>query len=281
MRLAVIGGGLIGGSIAKGINQAGGAEVTLVEPEREVCAAASKLGIRVSRRAEDISQQDMIVIATPPQQAGQLAVQLLQTHPRAVVTDTLSVKTPINLQVLSTVDQEQATRWVPGHPLTGGSGGWRDSQADFLQHQNWVLCPTGANQEAMEKIAHLVKVLGATPIFAPTEKHDHVLAGTSHMTHLAACALQLAIDSDHIDWKLSGTGLRDATRISDLNAAMWAHITQSNQEEVQEALQALSEQVKLLQEMVDTGDWQGLEKWLGQAAQSRQRLNWERWSEKA
>ena len=278
MRLAVIGGGLIGGSIARGIYQAGGAEVTLADAEREICSAANKLGLRVAKKAKDIGQQHLIIIASPPQHAGDIAVQMLQEHPESMVTDTLSVKTPINLQVTSSLQEDVTARWVPGHPLTGGSGGWRDSRADFFQDQNWVLCPSENNQKAIARISHLVKTLGANPILVSPQRHDHVLARTSHMTHLAACALQLAIDSDHTDWKLSGTALRDATRISDLNAAMWTHITQSNQEELQEALKDLQAQVDQLNQFVDTKDWDGLEHWFAKAAQSRQRLNWERWS---
>lgn len=277
-RLAVIGLGAIGGSVAWQARSANVPEVVAVERRRAdavaalQCDAITELADTPAQAAE---RADLVVIALPPRGTISLLQQAsLWAGTRAVLTDVASVKTPV-LEAARAAGV--GARFAGGHPLAGTHRtGFTAARADLFP--GCVVYVVPSNEPGGEAAASAVggfwrDVMRAEPVLINAEAHDRQLAWTSHLPQAVSSALARALARSAPSGVSYGTGARDTTRLAASDPAMWAEILLLNSAAVVAALDAQQEQLAELRRLVVAQSAAELEQWLADAARFRSGLD--------
>jgi prephenate dehydrogenase len=270
-RLAVVGTGLVGTSVALAAGRAGtrcrGFDSDAGVLER---AAARSAVEPASSLAEAVSDADLVVVAVPVRAAPAVVQKVLDAVEGAVVTDVASTKRPL----ASLADP----RFVPGHPVAGGAtGGPSRAAADLFDAATWFLTPTEASSaESVALVERFVASLGARAVRTDAAAHDRLLALTSHLPHALANLLMLrvaeAAEEDDAPLEFAGASLREMTRLAGANATVWSDIFLGNADEIAGALGGLRASLDELEQMLRTGDRERIESTIATAAAARERL---------
>ncbi len=240
MKIAVIGTGLIGTSIALAL-RAHDATVWLADADPAAARLAADLGAGEPLPETPTEPADIAVIAVPP---AAVAATLAQAQTRNLAhsyTDVASVK---QLPVAQARNQGcDLTRYVPGHPLAGREKhGPAAARADLFLGRTWALCPLPETSEAaIQAVTELVRTCGAVPVRTDPAAHDRWVALISHAPHLVAAAMAARLEEapgEALD--LAGQGLRDVTRIAAGDTALWTQIVSGNAAPVAEVLAAVA-----------------------------------------
>ena len=226
-RVAIVGYGLIGGSIGLALRQRMPAvTVVPVESNDSLSAAAGA---------------DLIVLAAPVSQNLTILESLDRVVPgEALVTDTGSTKAGM---VAAAERLPARLRFVGGHPIAGSaSGGLDAARLDLFDGRRWILTPTPRTHgDDLARLRTLIEALGATVHLMDATHHDRLLAYTSHLPQLAASALMhvvgQAVGENGLEF--AGPGLRDSTRLASSPAPLWRDIVTSNRDNVNHALDTL------------------------------------------
>jgi len=278
--LAVVGVGLIGGSAALALRQAGRVGRVLgVGRNAQSLARAQALGLidAVATPAEAAAQADIILLATPVGSVGGMLAQL-RPHLRAetLLTDAGSTKAEVVAAARAALG-ERVGQFVPGHPIAGAERtGPEAADASLYRHRTVILTPLPENTPAgVARVRDLWQACGARVIDMDADAHDRVLASVSHMPHLLAAAYMAqvaAADDAAARLALAGTGFRDFTRIAAGSPEMWRDIFLSNRDALRAELAAVRAVLDQAERAVAQGDGQALEALLVRAAQARR--NW-------
>ncbi len=256
--VAIVGLGLVGGSIGLGLrrwaetNQADGKPALQVigfDTSLENQGYAQKLKA-VDRAAWDIvravTDADLVVVATPVAAMAD-AFQAIAPHLKAgaVVTDVGSTKA----QVLRWSQEflPRTVGFVGGHPMAGKTQSIEGADADLFKGATWCVAPAvNASEEAVRTVLGLVAALGAEPFFVDPGEHDAFVAGVSHLPFVLSAALMRAVSSDP-SWRdmksLTAAGFRDVSRLAAGSPDMHRDILLTNREAVGRWVDALSAQL--------------------------------------
>ncbi len=253
--VAVLGLGLIGGSLARDLSDLGH-RVLGHDAEASVLATAREEGCVQAALPQDlggIEDADVVVLAVPVASAPELLRRVAPRLRASLVTDVGSTKRSI-LEAAAAAGI--AHRFVGGHPLTGDHrSGWTASRPGLFRGAPVFLCPApGASPSALEDAHALWRSVGAEPETADAVEHDARMAWVSHLPQAAASALALAICASGLDVSLLGPGGRDATRLAASPAALWLDILLDNADNVEPALAALEGSVAQLREALRRRD---------------------------
>lgn len=275
MRAAIIGVGLIGGSIGRAARERLGADVTGWDPARDALDVACRIGA-LDRAAETleaaVADAQAVFVAAPVRALPALIQRALAAAPRdCVVTDVGSTKRTV---VAATSDP----RFVGGHPLAGAeTAGVEHARADLFHDAVWYLTPTEqATGELLERLHRLIRGLGARPTVIDAATHDTMLAAVSHLPHVLAnvlvaqAASALADDSEQLP--ATGPSFRDATRVAGANSAIWTDIYLSNRDALIERIDDAIERLRAVRAALAAGDEQAVTAWNDAAAADRRRL---------
>jgi len=279
-RMAVIGVGQIGGSVALGARVAGAVtEVVAWSRTRDKLERAQALGIidRVAKStAEAARGAGVVVLATPVRSLGDAAAAIAkELDDKALVFDVGSVK---GAAIASVEPKLRPGAYVPCHPIAGTERVGPDAASPLLfEGKRCVICPTPrSNETAVATIERLWTALGAEPVRMTAELHDRVFGAGSHLPHVAAYALAAALGQlapDVIDGirRLPTSSLRDTTRVAASSPAMWRDIFLDNRAEVLPLIEALGARLNELRAAVAAGDADKIEKVLiaGKAGRDR------------
>jgi prephenate dehydrogenase len=242
-RIAIVGFGLIGGSLALAIRQRWTSGLIIAIDRKDVLETAMRM------HAADVGGDDLImaaeanliVLAAPVLQNRGILEQLADFVPgEALVTDAGSTKQDI---VAAARALPARLRFVGGHPLAGAAaGGVRAARADLFTNRPWIFTTTDwTREEDVARLEEFVGALGARPQRMQPEAHDRLVAFLSHLPQLTASALMHVVGSragaDGL--ALAGAGLRDTTRLASSPACIWRDIVQTNRAEIVDALDAL------------------------------------------
>ena len=267
-RVALIGLGLIAGSMAHAMRRAGLAgEIIGTARSADTRAVATEIGLCdrvVDTAAEAVAGADLVVLAVPVGAMG-LVAEGIAPHlaPGTTVTDVGSVKKDVVGQVGPHLPE--GIHFIPGHPLAGTEhSGPRSGFADLFQDRYTLLTPVeDSDPEAVARLRALWEGMGARVEEMDAEHHDLVLAVTSHTPHLIAYTmvgvadhLRRVTESEVI--KYSAAGFRDFTRIAASDPVMWRDVFLSNKEATLEILGRFTEELFALQRAIRTGDGQML-----------------------
>lgn len=265
-RIAIIGVGLIGGSIARAARDtSAAAEIALFDRDPEVRAKAAELDIgEVCEHVEQACDAaDCVILCVPvgalEATSGAVAPYLAAT---AILTDVGSVKGDA-IEVMRRNCPDHAFL-IPGHPIAGTEQSGPEAGFASLFERAWhILCPLETGQPgydaAVEKLSAFWSRLGATVETMDPARHDRVLAITSHLPHLIAYNIvSTAYDMESVNEgevvKYSAGGFRDFTRIAASDPVMWRDVFLNNREAVLECLGRFSEDLAALQRAIRHGD---------------------------
>ena len=253
---AVIGLGLIGGSVARDL-AAMGLRVSAFDADATQLAAAMRDGVvhtRLNQSLDGLEAADLVVIAVPVDEA--LAVLRLGA-PRlgrtALITDVGSTKARI---VALATELGIGERFVGAHPMAGDHrSGWSASRAGLFVNAPLYLCPaTDTVPQAMTLADTLWRTLGARPIEMDAVSHDERLAWTSHLPHMIAVVLGLTLGEGGVTRDDLGPGGRDMTRIAGSSPDMWTAIAVDNSEPIDAALAVAEREITALREEIARRD---------------------------
>jgi prephenate dehydrogenase len=239
VRVAVVGTGLIGTSVALALRERSW-QVWLSDADPAAAKLAADLGAG-ELLPDSLAGADVAVIAVPPDAvAATLAAAQARDLARCY-TDVASVK---QLPVAQARERGcDLTSYVPGHPLAGREKhGPAAARADLFLGRTWALCPVAeTSAEAADMVTSLVRACGAVPVRTDAAAHDRWVALISHAPHLVASAMAAALaDAPPEALDLAGQGLRDVTRIAAGDTGLWTQILSANAAPVAEVLAAVA-----------------------------------------
>ena len=267
-KIAIIGVGLIGASIALAARRAGlAASVTGCEIDSAKAGEIEKLGLVdhvTTDAAAAVQDADLVVMAVPVGALGPLAAQIVPAmKPGAVLTDTGSTKR----SVLRDADPHISgdIHWIPSHPLAGTEhSGPAAGFAELFDGRYWLVLPREVPEDEVVRFESFVTGMGSVSERMDADYHDKVLALTSHLPHLIAYTivgtavdLESQLKNDVI--RFSASGFRDFTRIAASDPVMWRDVFINNDEAVLEMLQRFSEDLSYLQRAIRWGEKDKLE----------------------
>lgn len=258
-RVAVIGTGLVGGSIGLGLARRG-YEVAGFDRDAARLQRAKELGA-VTSVAGSVGEAcvgaNLVVVAVPVGAVAAAVCEALDAG-APLVTDVGSVKAPIVGEV-ERARPDLASRFVGGHPMAGSEqDGIEGADPDLFVGATWVLTPTASTEEReYAALRGLVKELGAEVVTVTPQHHDVLVAFVSHVPQLAASTLMdvaTAHEEEHRALlRLAAGGFRDMTRIAAGHPAIWPDILESNRDAVLEALDAYLAALRYARDLVATG----------------------------
>ncbi len=277
-RLVIIGVGLIGGSFALALRQAGQVRhIVGVGRSSANLREALKLGV-IDAVADSagaaVGGADLVLLALP---VGSMPGVLREIAPHlpegCLITDAGSTKQDVVAAARAALDGALG-RFVPGHPIAGAEhSGVTAARADLYQGRQVVLTPLAENTPAaIERVAALWRACGAEVAQMSPETHDRIFAAVSHLPHLAAFALvdDLAGRSEADTYfRYAGGGFRDFTRIAASHPEMWRDIALANREALLAELDAYIAELELIRGLLARGDAAGLEAIFQRASQVR------------
>jgi len=261
-RVAVIGLGLIGSSVARGVRQhMPGAAISGYDADPEVRATAQAIGLCndiADSAGAAVIDADLVVLCVPVGAMAAAGRAIADDLPAdAVVSDVGSCKASV---VEALAEALPGATVIPAHPVAGTENSGPEAGFASLFHNRWCIVtpPEGADPLAVERVSEFWRRLGAEVELMAPEHHDRVLAVTSHLPHLIAYTIVgTASDLEEVTRseviKYSAGGFRDFTRIAASDPTMWRDVFLSNREAVLDMLQRFSEDLSALQRAIRWG----------------------------
>jgi prephenate dehydrogenase len=276
MKIAVLGVGLIGGSIGLAARHRLQAEVVGCGRSPERLARAVELGA-IDRGAGSVAEAcegaDLVFCAGPvaalPEQAREA---LAASGPETVVTDVGSTKG----ELVEALGGDE--RFIGGHPLAGAeTAGVENAREDLFEGARWYLTPTERSSGLLyDRLQRTLSALGARPQAIDPRGHDQLMAAISHLPHVLAdvlaCEAADSLTQDSERLPDVGPSFRDMTRVAGSNPAIWADIFAANREEVAASVDSVGERLREAARLIREGDRGALAAWHGAAGEARRRL---------
>jgi len=274
-RVAVVGTGLVGTSVALAAKRAGATSVTGFDVDPATLREAAARGafdVQAASLADALRDAELVVVAVPVGAVVETTrAALAAAGPDATVTDVASTKRSL----VAAIDDP---RYVPGHPVAGGeTGGPGRAAADLFDGATWFLTPTASSDAArLGVVERFVAAVGARPVRQGADEHDRLLALTSHLPHALANLLigrvAAAAAGDEAPLEHAGASLRDMTRIAGANPAVWIDIFVENGDLIADALASYGADLAGLEEALRAGDRSFFEAAISSAAETRSRM---------
>lgn len=266
-KLAVVGVGLIGGSFALALKEAGlVGEIVGIGRGRANLETALEKGVIdafTHSLSEGVAGADVVFLSTPVQTLSKVASEVLpHMKPGSILTDGGSVKAEVIAAIEPMLPAD--VHFVPGHPVAGTEqSGAAAAFATLYRGRRCILTPTSRTApDALEKIKFLWQAAGSEVVVMTPEKHDRILAAISHLPHMVAYALVDAVDncSDENENILnySAGGFRDFTRIASSDPTMWRDIALSNRTALLEVIENFEKSLAEVKQDIAAGNSEGL-----------------------
>ncbi len=276
-RIAVIGAGLIGGSVLLALlrRKSGPTLAGWSHSKKSRDFLGGFHGIDVFETAKGAANgADLVIIATPVDKIKETFIAIAPVlKPGAMVTDVGSVKASV-LRDASILPP--TVTFIGSHPMAGSEkAGIAQAKADLFAGRLCFITPSGKeNPEALSDLHNFWQDLGSIVRNCSAEQHDAIVAVTSHVPHATASALMLAVaQAPQFDITAAGSGLRDTTRVAAGEENLWVSILLSNAENVVSGLSAVEKNLSALREAITAGDKEKVAALLKAARLARQSLD--------
>jgi prephenate dehydrogenase len=277
LRVEIIGVGLIGGSLARALRAAGAtSEIIGVSRKRETLNKALELGV-IDRGETDVSNVgpvDVVVIATPVRSMPDIMQALApQLGMQTIVTDVGSVKGFV-CEAADRCLGKVGARFVPAHPIAGTEhSGVEASFASLFENRTVIVTPRQETSDsAVKTVESLWRLTGAEVVRMDPQRHDELLAATSHLPHMVAYALVNCLAShpqaDEL-FHLAAGGFYDFTRIASSDPVMWRDIALTNTGPLVGSMKAFRAELDALIRSLEAADEEGLQHRFANAKRAR------------
>lgn len=279
--IAILGPGLLGGSVALAAKSFNYAEAVHVWARREAAVAEIRsrgiADLASTDLAEVIAGAKLIVLATPVGIMPDLVARLLEISPApgTLMTDLGSVKGGVVSSIDALLDGQDDLHFVGSHPMAGKEqAGIEHATAELFRGAACVITPgASSTPSAIEVIENFWRQLGCRTTQMRPEQHDQAVARISHLPHLAASLIATtALAADPSAGAVAGAGLRDTTRVASGSPEMWAEILLENRAAVAPALRDLADQVSQALALLESGEREQLQSLLQRSKDLRDAL---------
>jgi prephenate dehydrogenase len=278
-KIAIIGLGLIGGSLALALKRARGDDLEIIGFARRPEVAAEAIRRGAVDRAEPqmsraVANADIVIVATPVLAIKGVFSRIARhLQPNAIVSDVGSTKTQVMQWAKEVLPQ--TVSFIGGHPMTGKeTTGLDEAESGLFEDCAYCLTPSqDASKQATKAMEELVRWIGARPLFIEAEQHDKLVAGISHLPLVLSSALVSTLAQNESWAKMSGlaaTGYRDMTRLASGSPELSYGICLTNQEAICNWLDRYIEELKEYRRLIVEGD-SGLEELLRESQKIRQK----------
>lgn len=280
-RLCIIGVGLIGGSLARAVRQAGAVE-RIVGCSRDAAhlEKARELGVvdEITTDPVQAVQDADVVVLGMPVGAMERVLEQIAPHlaPGCALTDVGSTKASVVAAARRVFGDDLPGGFVPGHPIAGTEkSGVEASFPELFRQRRVVLTPLPSSApDAVETVRHLWQAAGAVVESMTPEHHDEVFAATSHLPHVLAYSLvdTLARLDEKVEiFRYAAGGFRDFTRIASSDPAMWHDICLANREALLKVMDLFEQDLRRVRDAIATGNGDYLHTVFTQAKHARDR----------
>ncbi len=277
-KIAIIGVGLLGGSIGLAVKQRKlAAKIVGYVRRTSSIEECEKIGA-VDHATRDLSRvvenADLIILCSPLSQMRELAEQMLPAlKPGAFVTDVGSVKSSV-IHELEPIFASGNSFFIGSHPMAGGEKiGVSAAKADLFENAVCVITPTAqSNAQALAVVENFWKALGARVVKVSPEMHDDLVSRSSHLPHVIAAELaNYVLSPTHAKEQalLCANGFRDTTRIASGSPEMWRDISRANQKNLSRVLGVFIEGLEEFRNALDSDDEKTIEEFFQTAKQRR------------
>jgi prephenate dehydrogenase len=279
VKVAILGVGLIGGSIGLAARARAEAEVCGYDPDERVRAKALELGV-IGTGAPDVPAAvegaDVVFVATPVSALGEtVRVALASAGPDRVISDAGSTKRVV-------ADAACDARFVGGHPLAGAeTAGVEHAREDLFDGATWYLTPAKGSTAGVlyERLHRLLSRFGARPAAIDADSHDRLMAYVSHLPHVLAnllvaqaAGLPGSLGGESHSLPAVGPSFRDATRVAGANSAIWTDIYLSNRDALIAGIDELGVRLGEVRALLEAAEAAPVRAWNEQARVERQAL---------
>ncbi|SRR5581483_2431821 len=277
-KIAILGPGLLGGSIALAL-RARKADAQIAMWARREDAVVELLREKIADVASTsidqiVNDAQLVVFCTPigcmPELAEKIAPLIA---PETLVTDVGSVKAPV-VDTLAPIFSKRS-RFVGSHPMAGSEqSGLAAARADLFENAACILTPDErSDNDAVASIGAFWKFLGCRIHMLPPGEHDEIIARVSHLPHLVAATLvNLAVGENASALDFSGPGFRDTTRVASGPPAMWTEIFEQNRDALEKSINAMIEKLRDVLKLLSAADARAMEQFLTEAKTRRDAL---------
>ncbi|NPA71890.1 MAG: prephenate dehydrogenase/arogenate dehydrogenase family protein [Gammaproteobacteria bacterium] len=277
-KITIIGVGLIGGSFAKGLKEAGLVNHIMGFGQNEQnLAKAIELGVvdQVSTHIETaVKDADLILLAVPLGVMGTVLEQMKPyLNPKTIITDAGSAKGSV-IESVESVFGEIPANFVPGHPIAGKEkSGVTAADSTLYRDHRVILTPVAnTDAEAISVVKALWQALGAKVEIMAAQQHDEIFAATSHLPHLLAFSLVNMLDEHEAlgnVFPYTAGGFRDFTRIASSDATIWRDIALTNSTALVKWLEHYQNNIAALTTLVKNQEGDALYKLFDDAKRAR------------
>ena len=279
MKVAVLGVGLIGGSVGLAAKRRLRAEVVGFDPNSAVLRRAVELDavdLAAGSVSEAVGEAEIVFCAGPVAALPDLVAEALEaTGEGTVVTDVGSTKRRL---IEGLPSDRGAERFIGGHPLSGAeTAGVENARADLFEGARWYLVPTERSSGVLyDKLQRAIAELGARPQAIDAEDHDRLMATVSHLPHVIANVLArhaaetLSAEAERLPDV--GPSFRDTTRTAGANPPIWSDIFATNRDALAGEVAAVADRLREAAELLRGGDGDAVDGWHRAAGDDRRRL---------
>lgn len=271
MKICVVGIGLIGGSILKGLVD-DSYERYGYDQSTDVMKMCYKEGLILNQEEPDWSEMDIVFVCLYPE----ATIHFIKTHmvhfkADAIITDVAGLKVAMMASLKSYIRDD--IHFIGGHPMAGREGsGFLVSSSDIFKGANYLLVENDVPKEMMEQLYTIIESLGCGHIeVMEAWEHDEIIAFTSHMPHILSTAYMRCDRFDRTRHCIAGS-FKDVTRVADINEVLWAELILNNREPVLSEIEYFEASLKQLKNQIQQRDRQGIEAFLHDAGVKKRNL---------
>jgi prephenate dehydrogenase len=275
-RIAIVGTGLIGTSLAMAAVRAGDAVRGFDTDTHTLARSAERSGLTPTATLDEcVHGATIVFVCTPIPSLAGLVSQALAAAPDAIVSDVGSVKSHVMTGVVAGAEPAHLRRYVGGHPMGGSERSGPDrASATVLDGAVWVLCGTEPLDAAtVDRLAGWIERVGASPVRMDPERHDRLVAIVSHLPQVASTALMGLAATEEAGEPdillLAAGGFQDLTRLAASSPHLWSDILLSNRDQIARALELYVDRLLGLRGKVLEGDAEEVERAFAHAKQAR------------
>jgi prephenate dehydrogenase len=268
-RIAVVGLGLIGGSLALAFNAQG------FDTDPRARRRARERGIETADSLEAaLADADFVFLAVSTAETPGLLAEAVAARPGALFSDCAALKIPL---VRAAATLPESVRVVGGHPMAGSrTRGIAGADAGLFQGRPWVLVPTARTDEhTLALIGDLVTAIGAVPIILDADTHDAAMTRLSHLPHAVSAALALAAapNTKAVASRLAGPGVLDTTRLAEAPMNILLELALADPRSLADAIADVTRELEALGEALRNGDTARVRAFFKRAAAARKNLS--------
>ena len=276
MKIAIIGLGLIGGSMARRLRGFHNCRICAYNRTPETLLLARQDGVideGYSTPGEAMEDADLIIMCLYPKlNVDFIKENIDKIKPGAVITDVTGIKGYMVRELLGVLPEN--VDFIGGHPMAGREvGGYKSSTDTLFDNASYIITPTPENEsENIALVREMAKYIGCRTVMTTTpDEHDAIIAYTSQLMHVVAVAL---CDNPMIERSasFSAGSLRDCTRVAVINAQMWSELFAENKEHLSKRIDEMIHSLEKIKTAVDNADRDELEKIMEHATE--QKLKW-------